>query len=200
MSIDSVNSNTAAYQPPPPNGVNGQQGGQIGQDFKALAKALSSGSLSDAQTAFASIQTDMQNGPGGSASSSTSSTGSSGSSSSTNPLQALAAALKSGNLQDAQQAFAALQQGGKGHHHHHKGSGASSSDPTSSTNGSSTSSSSGIQSDFQALATALGSNNLSNAQTAFSTLQSDFKSSFGGTPQSSPDPTGTTGNNVDIYT
>jgi hypothetical protein len=112
-------------------------------------------------------------------------------------MQALAAALKSGNLQDAQQAFAALQQGGKGHHHHHKGSGTASSGSTgSSTDGSGSSSANGIQSDFKALATALSSGSLSDAQTAFSTLQSDFKNN---PPPAPPDPSGMTGQNLDTY-
>jgi hypothetical protein len=195
MSIDSISSNNAAYTTATNN--NNLPGGQLGQDFQSLAKALSSGDLTSAKTAFASIQTDIQNGPGGSASASTSSSSSSGSSSSSNPMQALAAALKSGNLQDAQQAFAALQQGGKGHHHHHKGSGTASSGSTgSSTDGSGSSSANGIQSDFKALATALSSGSLSDAQTAFSTLQSDFKNN---PPPAPPDPSGMTGQNLDTY-
>jgi hypothetical protein len=185
MSIDSISANTAAYTTATNN--NNLPGGQLGQDFQSLAKALSSGDLTSAKTAFASIQTDIQNGPGGSASSSTSS---SGSSSSSNPLQALASALKSGNLQDAQQAFAALQQSGKGHHHHHKGSGSASNGSSNSDTGSG--STNGIQSDFKALATALSSGSLTDAQTAFSTLQSDFKNN------PPPDPSGMTGQNVDV--
>jgi len=189
MSIDSIGASTAAYTTAATS--NNMPGGQLGKDFQSLAKALSSGDLSSAKTAFASIQTDIQNGPGGSASSSTSA---SGSSSSSNPMQALADALKNGNLQDAQQAFAALQQSGKGHHHHHhKGSGAGSTD--SSTDGSGSSAANGIQSDFKALATALSSGSLTDAQSAFSTLQSDFKNNA----PPPPDPSGTTGQNIDTY-
>jgi|GEM_PF-2004394 hypothetical protein len=196
MSIDSISANNAAYTTATTN--NNLPGGQLGQDFQSLAKALSSGDLGSAKTAFASIQTDIQNGPGGSASASTSSSSSSGSSSSTNPLQALAAALKSGNLQDAQQAFAALQQSGKGHHHHHhKESGTASANSTDSSNSANgTGSGNGIQSDFKALATALSSGSLSDAQTAFSTLQSDFKNN---PPPAPPDPSGMSGQNLDTY-
>jgi hypothetical protein len=75
-------------------------------DFKSLSDALQSGDLSDAQTAYATLQKDM---PAGSANSSS------------NPLSAIGTALQSGNIAGAQQAFAALQQTHGGHHHHHGG-------------------------------------------------------------------------------
>jgi hypothetical protein len=38
-------------------------GGKIGEDFDSLQKALDSGDISAAKTAFSSLQTDMKNGP-----------------------------------------------------------------------------------------------------------------------------------------
>lgn len=58
--------------------VNPQQASAVQQDFSSLAQALQSGNLSSAQTAFASLQNDLQNfvlnGPSGSSSSTTTST------------------------------------------------------------------------------------------------------------------------------
>lgn len=110
---------------------NGQQGsGQnpFATDFSALAKALQSGDLSAAQTAFAKLQQDTQSVQGHhhhhhhKASASTQSTASTTSSSSVGStagsgqnqfatdFSALGQALQSGNLSQAQAAFAKLQQ------------------------------------------------------------------------------------------
>jgi soluble cytochrome b562 len=111
---------------------NGQQGsGQktFATDFQALGQALKSGNLTDAQTALSKLQQDMQSVQGhhhhhghhhGSAS--TQSTGSPTSNSSAQSpngsgqnqfatdFSALGQALQSGNLTQAQSAFAKLQQ------------------------------------------------------------------------------------------
>jgi hypothetical protein len=113
------------------------------QDFQSLADARQSGNLSDAQKAFAQLQSD------GVKTSQTQSSNSQGSGQSS-PLQALGSALQSGDLAGAQQAFAQLQQGMKAHHHHHhQGSGSaqtnSASQGTGSTNNGDSVSSTGGQ-------------------------------------------------------
>jgi DNA-binding FadR family transcriptional regulator len=138
LSVNSVNSYSQTYQ----NKVQQQQ-----QDFQALGSALQSGNLSGAQTAFAALQQQLQ-----SQSAQTTQQPSSSNSSSSNPVssdfQTLSNALQSGNLSDAQNAFAQLQsdlqtQRGHGHHHHHGGSrGASSAPAQTSTTSSSSSSAS----------------------------------------------------------
>ena len=113
-------------------------GGKIGEDFDTLQKALTSGDINAAKTAFATLQTDFKNGrpkpPDGDgddkSAAATSSTGSNSGSSSTDPLQALAAALQSGNISDAQTALTQLQQSGPGHHHHHHQKSTTVADPT----------------------------------------------------------------------
>jgi ribosomal protein S20 len=109
--------------------LNTQNG--IGNAFQELAKALKSGDLSSAQTAFATLQSDLQKIGGtqqASQSTTAATTATTTNSSSTlqNDMNALASALQSGNLSDAQKAFATLQtdaqnqvQQGQGHHHHH---------------------------------------------------------------------------------
>jgi hypothetical protein len=107
---------------------------QIQQEFSALGTALSSGNLSDAQSAFSSLQQSMPSGTQGS-------TSSESASNSQNPVQtamtALQQALGTGNVSAAQTAFSQLQSVMKGHHHHgqHEGGGTSttSSTPSSST-------------------------------------------------------------------
>ena len=182
MSIDSISGNTTAA-----NGVAAQQkgpGGKIGQDFQALAKALSSGDLTAAKTAFATMQTDMKNRPDkkndgdgdDKGAGTTSATGSS-SSSSTNPMQALASALQSGDLSGAQSALAQMQSG-KGHHHHHHGGG-SGSGSTGSTDATSSTTAASVDS-FLASLTSTGS---STSSTGSSTAA---------------DPFGISGQNVDV--
>ncbi len=126
MSIDSISGgNPAAINP-----FQNQPGprGKMGKDFSALAKALSSGDINAAKTAFATIQSDFKSNQGKANdgdgddqnSSSTLAATSANSSNSNNPMAALASALSSGDLSGAQQAFSQLQ---KGHHHHRHGGG-----------------------------------------------------------------------------
>jgi hypothetical protein len=94
------------------------------QDFGQLASALQSGDLTGAQSAFSALQSlisQWQN-------STVNSTGCSNLSASGNKIPndftALGQALQSGNIADAQNAFAQLQtdiqaQKSDGHHHHH---------------------------------------------------------------------------------
>ncbi len=95
-----------------------QQNG-IGNDFQTLAKALNSGDLSSAQSAFSALQTDLQKIGGNQQASQSSS-----SSTLQNDIKTLGDALKAGDLSGAQKAFATLQQDAQnqvqqGHHHHH---------------------------------------------------------------------------------
>ncbi len=122
MSIDSISGGSSAAA-----AITAQQQnpkGKIGQDFQALSKALSSVDLAGAKTAFATMQADMKSRGGkkndGDADDNGAGTGSAtGSNSSTNPLQALAAALQSGDIESAQSALSQMQSG-HGHHHHHQ--------------------------------------------------------------------------------
>ena len=81
-------------------------------DFKALAAALKSGNLQDAQTAYAAIQKDRP--------------ANASNNNSQDPMAAIGQALQSGNLAAAQNAFSSLQTK-HGHHHHGTASGAASS-------------------------------------------------------------------------
>jgi len=159
----------------------GQQTGansQFSTDLAALEKAVQSGDLSGAQKAFAALQSDLlqvrqvpqtQNGQqtqsvqqtqeahhhhGGSAQNAQNTT--------SNPFSDLAAigsALQSGNLSDAQSAFATLQQD----------MGNSSGQSTTATSGT----------DLTSLSSALQSGNLSDAQSAFATLMQNLQNSIG---------------------
>ncbi len=131
---------------------------EVRQDYAELAKALQSGDLTTAQSAFTALQQELQTQTGSSTSSTASSTTASATSSDpiSNDLSALGQALSSGNLTQAQSAFAQLQTDirtaqqsatsqsqnstawrgaeGHGHHHHHGGGGYSTSNTNSSIN------------------------------------------------------------------
>ena len=125
------------------------------QTFSQLSSALQNGDLAGAQQAFASLQNSSGQGQTSNANT-TSSTNSSNSSSGnaiTNDFQALSTALQSGNIKDAQSAFAQLQTDMKakkgGHHHHHHGGAGSSNTSTAgatSTNTTTTSSTTSVAS------------------------------------------------------
>jgi outer membrane protein assembly factor BamD (BamD/ComL family) len=133
-------------------------------DFATLGQDLQSGNLAQAQSEFSQLQTDSQVQP-------------------QNPVQQvqqdytqLASALQSGNLTGAQTAFVALQQALQSQ------TGSSSAATSSSTN-----SNDPIANDLNALGQALSSGNLTQAQSAFSTLQTDIQAaqqSGAGTSQS----------------
>jgi hypothetical protein len=108
MSIDAISSTSAI---PPYR--------QTRTDFQSLSQALQSGNLSAAQSAYAALQQDQQNGPQPPAGSPLA-----------NDFNALGQALQSGDLTGAQQAFASLKsdfqslrQASGGHHGGHKGGG-----------------------------------------------------------------------------
>jgi hypothetical protein len=158
--------------------ANSTSSNPIQNDFAALGQALESGDLTQAQSAFSQLQTDVQSARQARDSGATqtpqvqdqyvSST-----------LQTLTSAqqvqqyyaqlandLQSGNLTDAQTAFAALQQALQTQ------DGANTASTTTATG---VNSSDPILNDFNALGQALQSGNLSQAQSAFSQLQSDVQ-------------------------
>ncbi len=158
MSVSGIS--TSLYNYDSQNAQNSLQ--QIQQTFQQLGQDLQSGNLSAAQSDFVTLQSLVPN-------SSTSS------SQSNNPIaQAftqLAKDLQSGNLSAAQKDFSTIQQDFKnqatqsqtgatqGHHHHHGGG------------------SSEISQLLDQLGTALQSGNLSQAQSAFASLQQQFQQS-----------------------
>ncbi len=124
MSISGISASTDPYEAYQANGQNNLT--QFRQDFQDLASALQSGDLSGAQKVFTTLQQLLPNPSAGNQTS----TGQQGNGQ--NPFaadfSALDQALKSGNLKNAQDAFAKLQQDmqsvkGHHHHHHHKASG-----------------------------------------------------------------------------
>ncbi len=120
-------------------------------DFAALLSAVQSGNITTAQSALTSIQSDLQGATAGYSPSSTSSNSPTSavagatSSSPMSDLDALFAAVKSGDMTGAQAALAqfktdaqsSTQQatGHHHHHHHHGGGGSEASTSTPSTTG-----------------------------------------------------------------
>ena len=164
---------------------------QINNVFKQLGKDLKSGDLSAAQSDLVALENKLASTVGSSTATTSSVTASSAT---TSPVQQalnqLSQALQSGDLPQAQQAFAILQQdlqsvssGGpgssavSGHHHdhrHHAGSDGSS--QTSSTaSGSSTKPGSSANQLWTQLGQALQSGNLAGAQQIFNAMQLEFQ-------------------------
>jgi hypothetical protein len=150
---------------------------QIEDDFTQLSQDLPSGNLTQAQQDFAPLSKAL---------SSSQATPSSTSASSANPVQqafsALQQDLQKGDLSAAQKDFATLQQtlqqvGSQHHHHHHNAD---------------SQQASAVEQDFNSLAQALQSGNLSNAQTAFASLQQDLQQ-FSPNNSSNSSPTSVTG-------
>jgi len=152
----------------------------MAKDIQSLGSALDSGSLSDAQQTLAGIQKHL-NGHGEFArqqmemqsalntddsSSSTSGTSSSAAGNLGQDLQTLMTALQSGNLSDAQKAYASLQQDVSSQN------GGQSDDPFSK--------------DLQSLGDSLSSGNLSEAQTKMSQIQEKMSSRPMGPPPGPP--------------
>jgi hypothetical protein len=133
----------------------------IQSDFATLGQDLQSGNLTQAQSEFSQLQSDLA---------------SAAQPQTQNPVRQvrqdygqLASALQSGNLTDAQSAFAALQQALQT-----QSETASTASSTTSTSNTSTSNDP-IANDLNALGQALSSGSLTQAQTAFSQLQSDIQ-------------------------
>ncbi len=130
MNVSSISSGNNSYQ-----ASISSEYQQRRQDFKALQNALQQGDLSGAQSAFASLQSNIS---GLSKPQNSSSNANSQQNQAKQDFQALQTALQSGDLTSAQKAFATLQQdmktarASRGHHHHRAG-GASATNPESTT-------------------------------------------------------------------
>jgi hypothetical protein len=172
MSISSISSNYSIYQAYQTSGQN--KFAQIRQDFQDLTIALKSSDLTGAQKAITDLQQLMPN-----------------SSDSNQPpnafdadLNAVGQALQSGNLSNAQGAFAKLQQDvqsvqGHHHHHHHQNGASASAQSTpgiQKDNGQGVSSQNPLATDLNAVSKALQEGDLSDAQAAFAKLQQDMLS------------------------
>ena len=125
MSVASIGASTAALAATAvPSGAH-----QRRADFRALGKALESGDLAGAQSAFADLTKLLQSGGGASASDPATAASAGGavtaSSNATSPLQsdfeALAQALQSGDVKSAKSAFAQLMKDMKGVRGQHGG-------------------------------------------------------------------------------
>ncbi len=134
----------------------------IQSDFATLGQDLQSGNLTQAQSEFSQLQSDLT---------------SAAQPQTQNPVRQvrqdygqLASALQSGNLTDAQSAFAALEQALQT-----QSGTASTASSTTSTNNTPTNNNDPIANDLNALGQALSSGSLTQAQTAFSQLQSDIQ-------------------------
>jgi hypothetical protein len=147
---------------------------QIQSQFQKVGQDLQSGNLSRAQADFATLSQELPSGQQTSGSTATSSTTTGPTSTIAKAFQTLGQDLQAGNLAASQTDFAAIQQNAQqqnsgqaqGHHHHHHGGGVS--QQTGST----------LQQDVTALGTALQSGNLSSAQQAYATFQSDVQQAF----------------------
>jgi hypothetical protein len=180
MSIAGISSNSSLFQ----NSVVQQTQNrfqQIQSQFQKLGQDLQAGNLTQAQSDFSALSQELPNGGqfGASANAAASTTASGATPSSTaNPVlqafQSLGKDLQSGNLTAAQQDFATIQQSAQqaqasgqahhGHHHHHSGGDSNSTSPAST-----------LQQDFTSLGQDLQSGNLSSAQQAYASLQSDLQ-------------------------
>jgi outer membrane protein assembly factor BamD (BamD/ComL family) len=143
----------------------------IQTDFAALGQALSSGNLTQAQSAFSQLQSDLQTAsqPTGGAVATPPDPTQTPAQQVRQDYAQLVGALQSGNLTGAQSAFTALEQALQTQ----TGTNATSNTSSSTT---STGGSDPIANDLNALGQALSSGNLTQAQSAFSQLQSDIRS------------------------
>jgi hypothetical protein len=172
---------------------------QGGQDLETLANALSSGDLSGAQQAFASLQQDLQgtgragrhhhHHHGGSANSTTQASQAASSSEQDSQISQgakdladLQSALNSGDVAAAQKSFASLQQDLQnttkaGQNHPQQSTTDNSTTPSAgatTTTSPNSRISQGLK-DFQTLQTALNAGDLAGAQQAFAALQQDLQ-------------------------
>ena len=165
---------------------------QIHGDFQSIQNDLQAGNIANAQLDFASLLKDapaLQNQlQSGAAATTTAAT-----SAQPNALNALSTSLQAGDVSGAQTALTTLQQtlgGAQGHHHHHRHHSSSTPPPTGSdTTASGLTSPNGqtVRNDFQTLASALQSGDLTGAQQALAQLQKDAPR-FGGGAASAPAP------------
>ena len=196
MSISGISSSSNAYQ---------NQLQQIAQAFSNLQTDVSTGSLSTAQQAYATLMQDVQNVQQAQSAQQTGGTSQIGT-----DLAAVGSALQSGDITGAQGAFATLTQDlqsaqqtqatqqtqgtqqtyGHHHHHHHHGGGSQ----TASTSSGSTS----LSTDLAAVGSALQAGSITDAQSAFATLMQDLGNSATGTSASSNSLFQAAGSNVNI--
>ena len=180
MSIAGIVSNSGLFQ----NSVVQQTQNrfqQIQSQFQKLGQDLQSGNLTQAQSDFSTLSQELPNGGQFGASGTSTSAGAARATSpiNSNPIlqafQSLGKDLQAGNLSAAQQDFANIQQSAQqaqvagqahhSHHHHHAGGDDSNSNSPVST----------LQQDFTSLGQSLQSGNLSSAQQAYASLQSDLQ-------------------------
>jgi len=169
MSISGISSSASVYR---------SQFQQTKKDFTALQTDLSSGNLTAAQQAYATLTQDIQN-----ITQAQSGQLVTGNSQISNDLAAVGTALNAGDLTGAQSAFATLTQDiqsaaqstqqvqngqqaykGHGHHHHHHHGGTSQTAATT------------LSNDLAAVGTALNAGDLTGAQSAYTTLMQDLGS------------------------
>jgi hypothetical protein len=146
------------------NGQDSMQG--IQNEFQQLGQDLQAGNLTQAQQDFATLTQDFA---AVGQTNNTANTANTGNNPIAQAFSALSQDLQNGNLSQAQQDFATIeqdfQQQGSGeqvHHHHHHGGGGGQEQ-------------SQINQAFSSLEQALNSNDLSGAQSAFTTLQQDLQ-------------------------
>jgi len=174
MSIDAISSSSSSSQ------TSAMQTNflQMRKLLEQLGQALQSGDLSEAQSAFASLQQLLPSSSANQAQTAQQTN----QSTFTTDLNALGQALKSGDLSKAQDAFAKLQQDmqsvQKGHHRHHRKADDLQDSVSSSNSGTDSNQTNGIKANFQQINTyfnqlgeALQSGDLSGAQKAFASLQ-----------------------------
>jgi hypothetical protein len=140
---------------------------QIQSQFQKVGQDLQSGNLTQAQADFATLSQELPSSQQAGAATITGPTNTLA-----KAFQALGQDLKAGNLAASQTDFATIQQDAQqqqssgqaqGHHHHHGGSSQASNT---------------LEQAFTSLGTALQSGNLSSAQQAYATFQSDVQQAF----------------------
>ena len=140
---------------------------QIQSQFQKVGQDLQSGNLTQAQADFATLSQELPSAQQAGAATTTGPT-----STLAKAFQALGQDFKAGNLAASQADFTTIQQDAQqqssgqtqGHHHHH-GGGSSQASNT-------------LEQAFTSLGTALQSGNLSSAQQAYATFQSDVQQAF----------------------
>ena len=143
---------------------------QTQAQFQKIGQDLQSGNLTQAQADFTTLSQQLP-----SSQQAANSTSAGPTSTLAKAFQTLGQDLQAGNLAASQADFAAIQQDtqqkGSGqthghHHHHHSGA-----EPAQQTNGT-------LQQDLTSLGKALQAGNLSSAQQAYSTFQTDLQQEF----------------------
>jgi outer membrane protein assembly factor BamD (BamD/ComL family) len=168
--LKSAQADFAKLQKDAPSGLSSSSKTSSGttgsNDFNTLAADLKSGDISGAQQAYSNIQkTIAQNSKGG-----PNGTQQGPSDEVKKDFETLSSALKSGDLSSAKSAFADIQK--------HMPQAPDPGDSTPSTSSSSTTSTATenpVEKEFAALSTALNSGDLSSAQSAFATIQSQMQ-------------------------